>query len=75
LLLKLRSFKAINRAFKEVRDEGNFADLETVEIERSFTENLGHKIQAIMDDRRRRYEAKLDLQRLITESLTKKALS
>jgi hypothetical protein len=56
IILKLRSFKGINRAFKELRDEGAFTDLETVEIERpldGFTlgDNLGHKIQAVLADR------------------------
>ena len=57
ILLKIRSFKAVNRAFKQVRDEGNFYNLETVEIEYLFGDNLGHKIEAIRADRLQAHEA------------------
>ena len=61
------SFKAVNRAFKQVRDEGKFKNLETVEIEYLFGDNLGHKIEAVLADRLQAHQANLDFQQAIQQ--------
>lgn len=67
ILLKIRSFKACNQAFKQVRDEGNFNNLETVEVEYFFGDNLGHKIEAVLADRLQAHQANLDFQQAIQQ--------